>query len=116
MRRRSMLLGALAAALLLAAGAVAEARGRGSPQVAGVLNVNTATSDELAMLPGIGPTRAEAILARRRQRPFVRREDLRRIPGIGPKTYARIRDHVVVEGATTLRRAEAPPPDTEPAL
>jgi hypothetical protein len=39
-----------------------------TPALTGVVNVNTATSDELQLLPGIGEARAKAVIALRKQR------------------------------------------------
>jgi len=51
----------------------------------GLISLNSATNAELQRLPGIGPQLARAIVARR---PFSSVEDLRAVPGIGPKKYA----------------------------
>ena len=57
-----------------------------------MVRVNTATKEELATLPGIGPTLAAAIVeVRERTGPFRRLEDLRRVPGIGERTVERLR-------------------------
>lgn len=61
------------------------------------ININTASIEELTSLPGIGPTRARAIVQVRDKRRFRRIEDLLRVPGIGRKTFARIRPSVRVE-------------------
>jgi competence protein ComEA len=59
------------------------------------VRLNSAGAEELATLPGIGPSRAAEIVAdRRRHGPFRRLEDLERIPGIGPRTVERLRDLV----------------------
>ena len=61
------------------------------------VNVNTATLSELDALPGIGPSRAAAILQEREARgPFAAVEELSRVPGLGPAAIARLRDRVVV--------------------
>lgn len=52
-------------------------------------NINTAGSEELQGLPGIGPALATAIIA---ARPFAGVDDLMRVPGIGPKRLAAVRD------------------------
>ena len=51
----------------------------------GLVNVNTASLEVLTTLPGIGPSKAAAIIA---ERPFDSVEELERVPGIGPKTVA----------------------------
>ena len=53
----------------------------------GLINVNTASLALLETLPGIGPTKAAAIIA---ERPFSTVEELERVSGIGPKTLAAI--------------------------
>jgi competence protein ComEA len=60
------------------------------------ININEARPEELVRLPGIGPSRAEAIVAERQKRRFRRIEDIIRVPGIGRKTFARIRDSIRV--------------------
>jgi competence protein ComEA len=55
--------------------------------------------DDLALLPGIGPTRAERIAADRSARgEFVRVDDLVRVKGIGPVTVERLRPYAVGQG------------------
>ncbi len=61
------------------------------------ININTAEPDELVRLPGIGPTRAQAIVAARQKRRFRRIEDILRVPGIGRKTFGRIRNSIRVK-------------------
>ena len=53
----------------------------------GLINVNTASLESLETLPGIGPSKAAAIIA---ERPFNTVEELERVPGIGPITLANI--------------------------
>lgn len=60
------------------------------------ININQAGVDELVQLPGIGPARAEAIIAEREKRRFRRIEDILRVPGIGRKTFGRIRHSIRV--------------------
>ncbi len=64
--------------------------------------LNTASSDELQSLPGVGPKRAEAILAlRTRIGRFRRVEDLLRVKGIGHASLRRLKSRVVVDPAPT---------------
>jgi competence protein ComEA len=75
-----------------------------SPAANGVVNVNTATADELMRLPGIGPSKAAAILALRARmtgQRFARVEDLLRVRGIGRATLRKLRPIVSLSGATT---------------
>ena len=71
---------------------------RASPARAALLpdrriDVNTATYDELVMLPGIGPVRARAIIEERQRRgAYPCLDSLRRIRGIGPMTVERLRE------------------------
>ncbi len=61
------------------------------------VDLRHATAAELATLPGIGPTRADAIIRYRSRRPLRRLRDLRRIRGIGPKLVRSLRDRVKLE-------------------
>jgi competence protein ComEA len=55
------------------------------------VNVNTAASSALISLPGIGPSKAAAIIADRTANgPFASCSDLQRVRGIGPATVANI--------------------------
>lgn len=55
------------------------------------VNVNTATQAELETLPGIGPSKAVAIIQHREQfGPFASLNDLDAVPGIGPATLTNI--------------------------
>ncbi|MGE0791533.1 MAG: ComEA family DNA-binding protein [Sandaracinaceae bacterium] len=69
---------------------------------AGVVNIQTATLDQLQLLPGIGPSKAQAIVAHREQRAFRRPEDIMRVRGIGRSTYRRLSSMITVQGPTTL--------------
>jgi competence protein ComEA len=102
MRRRAFV--AILAAVAFAAPGAATAAGaspspeQGPPTEARDerININEAGSDELVALPGIGPSRAEAIIAEREKRRFRRVEDIMRVAGIGRKTFARIRASIRV--------------------
>ncbi len=60
------------------------------------IDVNRAGAEELLLLPGIGPKKAEAILAYRNEHgPFTAPEDLLAVPGIGPATLEGLRDKLV---------------------
>lgn len=62
------------------------------------VNVNTATAAELLTLPGIGPTKAAAIIEDRNANgPFSSCDDLDRVSGIGPGTLSQLRDRCTTE-------------------
>src|SRR5262245_1448969 len=63
------------------------------PADAGPLDINRATTDELARLPGVGRRLAERILKERERRGrFESPEALREVLGMGPKKLAAIRE------------------------
>jgi competence protein ComEA len=71
------------------------------------LDVNVAPAYELALLPGIGPKTAEAVVADRTANgPFRSLDDLTRVKGIGPATVEEIRPHAmcVPPGASRKRK------------
>jgi competence protein ComEA len=62
----------------------------------GRIDLNAASRAELETLPGVGPARAQAIIAERESRPFRVPGDLRRVPGIGEATFQRLAPLVAV--------------------
>jgi competence protein ComEA len=103
----------MAIALLLGASEAGAASRTSTPaesdkaQVMGVVNINTATPEQLELLPGIGPAKALAIVEDRKVHgPFERVDDLVRVSGIGEQALQRLRPHVVVRGKTTARAPE----------
>lgn len=59
------------------------------------ININTASQKELTSLPGIGDTKAAAILADRTENGFYAApEDLKRVSGIGDATFEKLRDRI----------------------
>jgi competence protein ComEA len=71
-------------------------RPRAVAAVAGPIDINRASLGELCQLPGIGPKKAEAILAFRAKRPFTRLSQLLEVKGIGPRTLQRLRPLLTV--------------------
>ena len=96
----------LAAATLAAATTAAAQRSATSPQAQSspeTIDINQASAQELAELPGIGPTRAEAIVAHRDRRPFRRPADLLRVRGIGRATFRALRERIDVSRVERTR-------------
>lgn len=76
-------------------------------KLVGVVNLNTATPEELELLPGIGPAKALAIVEDRKSNgAYQKVEDLMRVPGIGERGFELIRPHLAVQGNTTARASE----------
>jgi competence ComEA-like helix-hairpin-helix protein len=72
----------------------------------GSLNLNAATEEELMRLPGVGPSKAEAVVTwRKKYGSFKRVEDLAKVKGFGAKTLRRLKPFLSVSGATTYRPA-----------
>jgi competence protein ComEA len=63
-----------------------------------VININSAGQSELETLPGIGPTRAEQIIAMRDARGgFDTVEEIMGVPGIGPSTFEKLKPWITVD-------------------
>lgn len=63
-----------------------------------VVNINTATKAELDTLPGIGPSKAEAIITYRETvGRFNTIEDIKNVKGIGDKTFQNLKDYITVK-------------------
>ena len=79
-----------------------DARPRKKPAT-GKLNLNTATADQLMMLPSVGPAKAERIIEwRKKNGGFKRTADLRRVKGFGYRTFKRLEPLLDIKGDTTL--------------
>jgi len=79
--------------------------GRGEAVLSGTVNVNTASIEELQLLPGVGESRARAIVEARRQRGgFKSLDQLVEVKGIGAVLLDRLRPHLTLNGKTTARK------------
>lgn len=69
----------------------------GFPDIYSPVDINNADTGELEILPMIGPVRAAAIIEYREAHgPFIRIEDVTKVPGIGPATYEKIKKQITV--------------------
>ena len=93
--RRAVAVGLLGGLMLVGAGRGAIAAG-GTVEPGARVNLNSASAEELAQLPGIGPAKARAIVEHRAGEPFRRPEDLRKVKGIGDKLYESLKDQIMV--------------------
>src|SRR5258708_36715257 len=70
------------------------------------VNLNTATSEELQQVPGIGPATAEKILQMRKSYgAFKSVDDLLAIRGLGPKRLEKMRKYFKVGNAAAPKPA-----------
>jgi competence protein ComEA len=95
---------ALALALVAAGSLAMAAPADDGPPLTGVVNLNTATAEELQLLPGVGASRAQAVIELRKQRGgFKSVEELKDVKGIGDTALERMRPYVRLDGKTTAQ-------------
>jgi|ERR1043165_3150352 competence protein ComEA len=76
---------------------------KSASDLVGKININTASEDELMLLPTVGPAKAERIVTwRKKNGGFRRIADIRRVKGFGYKTFKRLEPFLDVKGDTTL--------------
>ncbi len=64
----------------------------------GLVNINTADAEQLMTLPGIGASRAQDIIAYRKEHGnFQNKEDLQKVSGIKENLYEKLCDKIVVQ-------------------
>lgn len=64
--------------------------------ITGKVNINTASKDELLSISGIGESKAEAIIAYRKENKFTTIEDIKNVSGIGDAMFDKIKDYITV--------------------
>ena len=64
----------------------------------GLVNINQASCEELMTLPGIGQSKAEAIISYREEHgAFQSTEEIMNISGIKEKAYEKVKDSITVD-------------------
>ncbi len=72
------------------------------------VNINTANQEELASLPNIGNSKAQAIIDYRKANGgFKSLDDLKHVKGIGEKTFEKIKPKLALSGETQVEKAAA---------
>lgn len=72
-------------------------------QPSGVVNINTASSEELQLLPRVGPALAGRIIEfREANGPFRSVDEILAIKGIGERSFEKLEPWIVTSGTTTL--------------
>lgn len=69
---------------------ITQATDKNLPTTGELINLNTATQQELETLPGVGPKLAQQIIAARQQQPFTSLADLDRVSGVGPSLLQKL--------------------------
>jgi competence protein ComEA len=68
-----------------------------------VVNINTATKEDLTTLKGVGEKRAQEIIDyRKKNGDFKSVDELEKVPGVGPGLMKQIRSQVTVTGKTSI--------------
>ena len=61
-----------------------------------LININTASIEELMSLDGIGESKANAIIKYRNKTPFKNIEEIKNVEGIGEAMYAKIKENITI--------------------
>jgi len=88
---------------VLSSGAVVNAKA--PPPAASSININVASMDSLMSLPGIGKSKASAIINYRVSKKFANKNELLAVKGIGEKLLARISPYITVTHGVAVQKA-----------
>jgi len=105
-----IMIAAIAAIALSAAAAGAQGRAtapKATATAAAPVNLNTATMDQLATIPGIGVKTAERIIAyREKNGGFKKIEDLMNVQGVGEKSFLKMKPLITVAAVKASAQEE----------
>jgi competence protein ComEA len=68
----------------------------------GHLNLNTATAEQIDLLPGVSPKKAQAIVDYRKDHPFKTVEELDNVKGFSAKSIEKLKPFVGIDGLNNL--------------
>ncbi len=69
------------------------------------VNINTATKEELILLPNIGPVAAERILKyREKKKGFKTKKEILEVKGIGKVKFEKIKDKICVKQSDEIKK------------
>jgi len=95
-----ILLAAIAAIALSASPSSAQGKApapKPTATAAAPINLNTATAEQLATIPGVGPKMAERIIDyRQKNGGFKKVEDLMNVSGVGEKSFLKMKPLITV--------------------
>lgn len=101
--RKSLNLLVVALVVMAVAGSALAAGATTTATPSGVVNLNTADTAQLALLPHVGTKAAQRVVDYRREHgSFKKSSDLMQVRGFGEKSFERLSTYVTVDGKTTL--------------
>ena len=89
----------LTLSLIFSAGAQAAASKK---SFSGHLNLNTASAEQIDLLPGVSPKKAQAVVDYRKDHPFKAVEELDNVKGFSAKSIEKLKPFVGIEGPNDL--------------
>ncbi|TNE48672.1 MAG: helix-hairpin-helix domain-containing protein [Deltaproteobacteria bacterium] len=72
------------------------------PQIQGLININTASPEQLRLLPRVGPKTALRIVRYRKKHKFAKPIDIVKVKGIGLKTFQKMKRYITVKKPTKV--------------
>jgi competence protein ComEA len=96
---------AAAAAALVAAAPAQAGKGLAPGEI---IDLNRATVAELMHLPGVGESKARAVVAYRQRQPFRRPEDVLKVKGFGKAWFQKVKANLVATLPAANGPAQAP--------